>query len=331
MTNTFQENDIRPLNFKEKQNKVLEKDIEYLLSNKADFVRVNCPACGEENDDVKFCKNGFEYVECSSCTMLYIPLRPSFETLKDFYANSVNYKFFNDYIFPSSLEVRREKIFIPRVKNVLKICEEFNVPKTNILEIGAGYGIFLEEMMKKNLFESVMGVEASDSLYERSNKMGFSVYNGVFEELEIDRKFSVIVSFEVIEHIFNPKQFIKKIFKVLENNGILIMTFPNYNGFDISTLMEVSDSVDHEHLNYFNESSITMLLSEVGFKNIEISTPGVMDVDLVRNKIIEGSFKPNPFIQDLCASENKEVGDVFQQFLIDNKLSSNMMVLARKI
>ena len=330
MNNDFQENDIRPLKLKEEQQKYISEDIEYLLSFKKEFVHIDCPTCGETNDKIKFIKNGFEYVECKSCSMLYMYLRPTFDVLKKFYAQSVNYKFFNDYIFPSSKEIRREKIFKPRVNNVVDICNESKIPTNNILEIGAGYGLFLAEMIKKELFTNVMGIEASNSLYERSKKMGFSVFNGVFEEYESDKNFNVIVSFEVIEHIFNPKEFVKKVFRMLENNSIFIMTFPNYNGFDISTLMECSDSIDHEHLNYFNEKSISLLLAEAGFENIEISTPGVMDVDLVRNKIIEGSFKPDPFIEDICINKNKEVGGIFQKFLIDNNLSSNMMVIARK-
>ena len=167
-------------------------------------------------------------------------------------------------------------------------------------------------------------------MHERSKKLGFSVFNGIFEELEINKKFDVIASFEVIEHIFDPKNFLSKAYSLLKENSLLIMTFPNYNGFDISTLMNVSDSIDHEHLNYFNAESIDMALKEAGFKNINITTPGVMDVDLVRNKILDGKFKPDPFINEVCINRYDEIGGKFQKFLINNKLSSNMMVIANK-
>lgn len=326
----FKENDIRPENLKDMQKKYIQQDIDYLLKYKNKFIDINCPTCNQKNTTLKFIKNGFKYLECENCTMLYISPRPTFDILKSFYANSVNYKFFNDYIFPSSKEVRREKMFIPRVEKVIKLCQKNNINTNNILEIGAGYGLFLEEMQKRNLFDNIYGIEASDSLYERSKDLGFNVYNGIFEELNIKQTFDVIVSFEVIEHIFNPSDVIKKIFSMLNDNALLIMTFPNYNGFDISTLKEASDSIDHEHLNYFNEKSIKLLLEESGFKDIQITTPGVLDVDLVRNKILNEKFAPEPFINDICVNKYNKVGNKFQQFLIDNKLSSNMMITAMK-
>lgn len=326
----FKENDIRPLILKKEQSKYIQEDINFLLKEKNKFVDIDCPTCSKKNETIKFEKNGFTYIECKNCTMLYVSPRPTFTILKEFYANSVNYKFFNDYIFPSSKETRREKIFIPRVEKVIQLCKEQNIETTSILEIGAGYGLFLEEMQKRNIFHNIMGVEASDALHERSEKLGFNVYNGIFEELNIEQKFDVIVSFEVIEHIFNPKSVLSKIYNTLNDNGLLVMTFPNYNGFDIATLMNVSDSIDHEHLNYFNEKSITMLLEKIGFKEILASTPGVMDVDLVRNKILDNKFEANPFIYDICINRYEEIGDTFQNFLIQNKLSSNMMVIAKK-
>lgn len=326
----FKENDIRPLDLQKEQAKYIQEDINYLLKHQKSFVDIDCPACNQHNSNIKLKKNGFSYYECENCSMLYTSPRPTFDILKSFYANSPNYKFFNDYIFPSSKEIRREKIFIPRVNQIIKICEEKNISTNSILEVGAGFGLFLEEMTKKDKFSNVIGVEASNSLHERSKELGFEVYNGIFEELEIKRDFNVIAFYEVIEHIFDPKAFLEKVYSLLENNGLVVMTFPNYNGFDISTLMEYSDSIDHEHLNYFNHNSISTLLKKIGFKDIDISTPGVMDVDLIRNKILSNQFHPNPFIKEICINRYNELGTNFQQFLINNKLSSNMMVTALK-
>jgi Zn ribbon nucleic-acid-binding protein len=106
----FKENDIRPLDLKSKQIKCIKEDVDYLLKRKNRFVNVSCPVCSK-NNNVKFIKSGFKYIECVNCTMLYISPRPTFKILKDFYSNSVNYKFFNDYIFPASEETRRKKNF----------------------------------------------------------------------------------------------------------------------------------------------------------------------------------------------------------------------------
>ena len=122
--------------------------------------------------------------------MLYTSPRPPFNVLKDFYSNSVNMKFWDEYIYPSSKEVRRDKIFIPRVEGLIKLCEDYSIETNSVLEVGAGYGLFLEEIQKKNIFQTIIGVEASDPLYSRSKQLGFDVYNGIFEELNINKRFN---------------------------------------------------------------------------------------------------------------------------------------------
>ena len=69
-----------------------------------------------------------------------------------------------------------------------------------------------------------------------------------------------------------------------------MLTCPNGKGFDIETLGVISDTVDHEHLNYFNQKSLAELLENTGLEVLESFTPGVLDADLVRNKVLSGDF-----------------------------------------
>ena len=314
----------------ELQRKYIEEDINFLQSKSSGFVNVDCPACGTKNEDIQMIKNGFKYCECKKCGMLYMNPRPTTDILSEFYPNSPNYKYFNDCIFPASIDVRRNKIFIPRVEKVLELCKKFNVETDKILEIGTGFGLFCEEMAKKKIFKDIVGVEASNSLAETCGEKGFRIYNGILEELQINETFDVIVSFEVLEHIFDPKEFLKRSNELLNKNGILMLTFPNYNGFEIGALGKVSSSIDHEHLNYFNEKSISTLLEDTGFSVLSIETPGQLDVDLVRKEILENGFNADSFVQDICVNKHETLSQKFQNFLIENKLSSNMMVIALK-
>lgn len=323
------EDDIRPDNLKPDHQKFIEQDIQFLLAKKNDFINIDCPACDAHNNTIEITKNGFNYIECEKCTMLYMSPRPPEELLKEFYSKSVNYKFFNDFIFPASKENRRDKIFIPRVHKVLHACNKYNVRTGKILEIGTGYGLFCEEMAKEKAFDNIAGIEASDTLYETCRDKGFRIYNGILEDLEINDVFDVIVSFEVIEHICNPFKFLSIINKLQNKKGILMLTFPNYNGFDVGILRELSSGIDHEHQNYFNEKSISIILERTGFSVLSIETPGYLDVELVRKAILDG-FKANSFIRDLCLDKYNTAGNELQGFLIRNRLSSHMMVIAQK-
>ncbi|HWQ48423.1 MAG TPA: class I SAM-dependent methyltransferase [Methanosarcina sp.] len=326
----MKESDIRPDNLKDAQTQCIEYDINFLQSNAENFIDVDCPACNTEQSTSLFNKNGFFYNKCPGCNMLYMSPRPTEEILAEFYANSPNYKYFNDFIFPASKEARRTKIFIPRVEKVIYYCEKYGVDRNKILEIGAAHGIFCEEMVINNAFSEVVGIEASDSLYEQASQMGFRIYNGILEELEINERFNVVALFEVIEHIANPQKFLDKVFLLVEENGLLIMSFPNYDGFDIATLGTHSDSIDHEHLNYFNEKAIRLILENSGFSPLIIETPGELDVELVRKKVLSGEFEGNGFLNKVCVDDFDSTGRAFQDFLKANRLSSSMLIVAIK-
>jgi hypothetical protein len=112
----------------------------------------------------------------------------------------------------------------------------------------------------------------------------------------------------------------------------MILTCPNGQGFDIETLGTVSSTVDHEHLNYFNPQSLAKLLTNCGLEILESFTPGKLDADLVRNKILSGEFDVSnqPFLKKILVDEWEQLGAAFQDFLVQQELSSNMWIVARK-
>ena len=62
-----------------------------------------------------------------------------------------------------------------------------------------------------NFIKEYVGVEPTPELAEICEKRKLSIIKKKkIEDVFLKEKFDVIVSFEVIEHIFNPKSFIKK-------------------------------------------------------------------------------------------------------------------------
>jgi 2-polyprenyl-3-methyl-5-hydroxy-6-metoxy-1,4-benzoquinol methylase len=330
------ESEIRPDDLKEEQQKSYERDIKKLLSFKESFKEVACPACNSEKCKLLFKKYGLHYNICQQCSTVYISPRPTHEILNYYYKNSENYQFWNKYIFPQSEGARRKKIFIPRVKKAIKLAKEYCDKPKVLVEVGSGYGIFCEEIKKSLFFEEVFAIEPTPSLAESCRMKQIKVIEKPIEEVNNEdfenKSIDVIVSYEVIEHLFDPKAFIVKCYDLLSPNGIMIITCPNFFGFDILTLQELSDSVDTEHLNYFNTKSISSLMKDVGFDVIDVETPGKLDAELVRKKIISGKYniENQQFLKYILVDEWDQLGNIFQQFLERNCLSSHMLIIARK-
>lgn len=330
---SFREEEIRDKNLVKGQRTALLQDIGYLLSRADKFVKVNCPACNENDFSVKYIKHGFQYAQCEKCKTLYTNPRPDAKLLGEFYQQSQNYAYWNKYIFPASEEARREKIFKPRVNNILRVCEKYGISQKSLLEIGAGYGTFCLELMARNIFSRVVAIEPTPSLAETCRNKGIITIEKPIEQILISdqEKFDVIVNFEVIEHLFSPEDLIIQSKKFLKKNGLMVITCPNGLGFDVITLGQLSNTIDHEHINYFNPASLSLLLEKCGFEILEATTPGVLDADLVRNAVLEGKFdlEGQEFLKRLLIDDWDTMGSAFQRFLTENNMSSNMWIIAK--
>jgi len=326
----FSENDIRPDIFNANKEIAYKKDLLFLISKMDSFIDVNCPACNKNNKNIYFSKNNMRYVKCSKCKTVYISPRPNNNILNEFYKNSEGYKFWNKYIFPSSEKARIKNIFIPRVNRIIEICNKYNVNKELFVEIGSGYGSFLKEMKDTKYFNRTIGIEPSYDLSMSCRNKGLEIVNKTLDNVRIFKKASMVSSFEVIEHVFNPSSFIRKCKDIIIKNGLLIITCPNVDGFDNYILRENSPTFDHEHLNYFNIKSLSKLIRNNGFRILETLTPGELDVDIVRNRYFDNNrlLNNNEFINRVIF--DKSISRSFQEFLKDNLLSGHMWIVAMK-
>ena len=329
----LKETEIRPDDLMQKQAELYAADVERLVAASADFVHVACPACGSDTPRLAFRKYSLSYQHCETCETVYVSPRPTPQHLETYYQTSQNYEFWNRYIFPASEEARRLKIFKPRAERIVDICSRFEVGRNTLIEVGPGFGLFCEELGRMGAFQRIIGVEPTPGLAETCRKRGVEVIEQRVEDVRFDDLLvDAIVSFEVIEHLFSPREFVERCASPLSPGGVLVLTCPNIKGFDIDLLREVSDSVDAEHLNYFHPESLSDLVTSCGFEVLEVSTPGKLDAELVRKKVLAGQFslQGHGFLQKVLIDDWDRLGPDFQQYLADHCLSSHMWLVARK-
>lgn len=328
------EHEIRPESLMAEQRTAAVTDVGRMLSRYAEFVLVACPACESESACPQFEKNSIRYVTCTECATSYVSPRPTREVLEWFYRGSPNYSYWNNVVFPASEAVRTRKIFVPRVDHLLELCGRYSVSTDSLLEVGAGFGTFCAEVRSRHVFSRVIAVEPTPDLASTCRKRGLEVLEMPVEQLPaaFSGSIDVVASFEVIEHLFAPVEFLQRVALLLKPGGILVLTCPNGHGFDIRTLGAASNTVDHEHLNYFNADSLKRLVRRCGLSVLESFTPGQLDAELVRNKILAKEFdiSAQPFLQKVLIDDWERLGAPFQQFLVTHRLSSNMWLVAQR-
>ena len=331
----MKEEDIRPKKLFAEYLSLAEQDVRtYFRDGPLYFI--SCPACGSQSSEFRFRKLGFDYEICTDCKTLFTNPRPAAEAFNEYYTDSPSVRFWATNFYRETEAKRRKHIIKPKAAMVESIISKYITEFRNqscILDIGAGYGIFCEELQKLlPTSVQVIAVEPATALQEVCREKGILVIPKFLENIkDIDLPFGrknviAAISFELLEHLHNPDSFIENCRGVLGEGGILILTTLNWNGFDLQVLQEKSNSIHPpHHINFFTTESIQILLNRHGFEVLEVTTPGKLDVDIASKQISDINI---PFIREILNGDDV-VKSKFQTFLQESKLSSHMMVIAK--
>ena len=331
----MKEFEIRPRKLFSDYLELSRKDIEVFFSDHSNFQEVTCPGCKEDNAILAFVKHGFKYKKCNSCNSLFVSPRPTKEMISDFYKVSESSRFWAEHFYPQTADARREMIFKPRADVINQLLTNIEIPSPkSIVDVGAGYGIFLDEIRKYGLFEEVIAVEPNKDLAKCCREKNIVVIEDNVEDILDDQlKASVICSFEVFEHLYDTDEFVLSMKKLLKPGGILLFTTLTISGFDLLVLGEKSKSISPpHHINFLSIEGIRNLIERCGLEEVLIETPGKLDVDIVKNMYEEiPDLKLPDFVEYLIKNRDSSSHREFQEFLQKNNLSSHVRVIARNV
>lgn len=328
----MKEHDIRPAALLEQYLALSAADAESCFGDR-DRVETNCVACESTKSVNVMSKNGFLFSECNRCRTLFQTPRPSMKEFEKFYKDSLSNKFWSNEFFPAVLEVRREQVFKPRAASLSKSCEKLGIEVSQIADIGAGHGILLEEWRKIHPESELLAIEPSHSMAEICRSKNIPVIEDIVENVKAESiNVDLVVSFEVFEHVHDPFSFVRSLATMAGVGNYVFISTLCVDGFDIQTLWEKSNSIfPPHHLNFVSVDGFYKLFNRAGLKIVELSTPGVLDVDIVRNFL-----KSNPenaqisrFTKKILSSD--ELSKEFQTFLSENLLSSHVWVFAEVV
>jgi len=322
--------DIRPDSAMAGQEAALDADIAWLAARRDRFVAVACPACGGTDGIELYEKFSMTHRRCAACHTQFVSPRPDAGLLSEFYVQSRNYAYWAEHVFPASKEARRERIFRPRAELAADIVRSAGIASPVLLEVGAAYGLFCDEAAKTGVFARIIAVEPTPDLAEICRQSGLDVIEAGYADADPGTSADLVAAFEVIEHLFDPGGFLRWCHDRLNPGGYILLTCPNIAGFETMLLGRSSNAVDHEHLNMFTPASLAGLAARVGFVECDVSTPGELDVEIVRRALEDGTL-PRPSQDPVLLRLIEEGEDALLQAAVRSAgLSSNMRLTARK-
>jgi len=153
-----------------------------------------------------------------------------------------------------------------------------------IADLGCGNGYFaglLATMGHKvtALDSSEDGIRIAKEAYPGIDFRCLSLYENLLPHIGSD--FDVVISSEVIEHLYDPRRFLKNAFEILKPGGELILTTP-YHGYLKNLAMAVTGKLDKHftvgwdcgHIKFFSVKTLATMVEEQGFRNIRFKFAG---------------------------------------------------------
>lgn len=324
------ENEIRPQDLFNEYLRLSAQDIPGFFSD-ATLTPVACVACGNRQTKMSFEKHGFKYDECDNCRSLFMNPRPDSQTFAAFYEKAPSNHYWSAKFFPAVAEVRREKIFKPRAQGIFNLLQKNGKNPQVIMDVGAGAGIFLEEWRKLQPQADLRAVEPGDALSEVCRSKNLKVLQTTAENAQAwHGQADLVVCFEVIEHVHQVDDFLSSLVALAKPGGSVVVSGLGIDGFDIQMLWKNSKSISPpHHINFMSVDGFTRAFKRSGLTEIEVLTPGLLDVDILKNAMKENIWEPDRW-WELVFSRGDECLRDLQEFLRKHQLSSHLWAVGTK-
>lgn len=310
---------------------------EYLSISSADaqrffqqdeFVTVPCPGCGSDRFEPGFEKDAFTYVVCVECWSLYANPRPHARALVRYYAESAAASFWRERFLPATLAARRERVFHPRAQWVgdLVLASGFDGPVT-YLDIGLGYETLLDEIKRLGIFQTVVCLEFPGDVAEISRATGSRVVKGAGSDIPMRQLTPhVITAFEVLERTYDPAGLLTAAARLMAPGGLFLFTTLSISGLDLQILWNRAKNIfPPDHINLLSIEGVERLAQRTGFSVHELSTPGLLDLELLARELRSEPTGPEGrFWRYLLTRRSDMAHRDFQELLQKHRLSSHV-------
>jgi len=326
----MKETDIRSRDVQDKYLALCAQDAKRFLARRSEFVEIDCPACACPDKDQAFVKQGYRFSLCRECGTLYLSPRPTDEMLAEFNSTSAGARYWVTEFYPSCAEKRRQSVYRPRAEYARELEGVYGNRFETLVDVGTGYGVFVEELQKVFPDGRVTGIEPNADFVAVCREKGLEVFQGMVAEAgEYREHFDFCSCFEVLEHIFSPIDFLDEVKSLCRPGGVFFTNTLCSDGFDIQIMWQKHRNVyPVNHINILSIRGFELLFERAGFADIRITTPGKLDVDIIRSQMPPEEVPR--FLKTMYERNDEQMLRQLQAFLADNRLSSHAWIVARK-
>lgn len=198
--------------------------------------------------------------------------------------SDIKYKF--EYGYDDSSQCFMHEYLLKAIDKALSRISYNNNTICNfkVLDAGCGNGYVAGWLLKKGFLvagfdTSVTGIEQARIAHPETKFEVMSVYEDI--GICFGNDWDVIISCEVIEHLYDPRRFILNLKNALRPGGLLILT-TIYHGYLKNLLLALTGKMDQHftalwdcgHVKFWSGKTIRVILEEQDFTDLKFHNAG---------------------------------------------------------
>jgi spore maturation protein CgeB len=226
----------------------------------------SCPCCKALSNNETINTMGFKMFACSNCGLWYC--NPA--DLPEMNYNEVyGSKEYQELHF-GSLDATKDWAKFAKYPTYAPFFS--NIPQKQndkLLDVGCGVGRFCRAAYTNGW--NVKGIDISQKAIDKGRETALFPMQCVnIQEFysQTNETFDVVTSFEVLEHLTAPMEFLETINKSVNPGGYFFCTVPNLDSLSVQTSNR-PDWIPPVHVLFFTRRALHELLKNAGFRDIQ--------------------------------------------------------------
>jgi len=168
-----------------------------------------------------------------------------------------------------------------------EVIQHVPLQARRVLDVGCGAGAFGRALKEERGVQEVVGIEIVEEAWQRANEVLDQAILGNVEDMDFpfdDGYFDCIVCADVIEHLVEPGETLRRLRRLLAQEGVIVFSVPNVRFHEVIAMLSRgawtyldSGICDSTHLRFFTRTELSHLVEEAGLEVAEMGPLHIAD------------------------------------------------------
>ena len=259
---------------------------------------------------------GFEYLRCPDSGSLFLAELPPPDAWSALLGRVSRHRQSADTFHVGIAEERQEHVHSPKLEWIRSSLRMQGMVRPDALHVATPPSEATALLEASGAFRSVALVNEMD------------LVNG---QQPGGKGYGAAVLFESVDRVDDPAALLATVHRCLAPGGLIFLTALVASGFDVAVLgLKNLYLYPPDRANCFSLRGLEQLLQRAGFTLLEVSTPGVLDVEIVQTHVRADPALPLSEFERQVLGADQQTQQAFQTFLQQNRMSSFARLIGRK-